>query len=120
MTLRVEEYVQEDGTIPLKDWFERLDSHAAAKVVTAVTLLSLGNTSNVKWFSGIGEVKIDWGPGYRVYLAKDGDTLVLLFCGGTKKRQQADIAVALALHKEYKARKKAAERAGPPQSRGKR
>ena len=116
--LRVEEYVREDGTVPFKAWFERLDPHAAAKVTTAVTRLSLGNTSNVKWFSGIGEIKVDWGPGYRVYLAKDGETLVLLFCGGTKKRQQADITTALSLHDEYKARKKAAQRAGPPPARG--
>jgi len=71
----------------------------------------------VKWFSGMGELKVDWGPGYRVYLAKDGETFVLLFCGGTKKRQQGDIEMALALHEEYKARKKAARRAGPPQAR---
>ena len=94
--------------------------HAAAKAATAVTRLSLGNTSNVKWFSGIGEIRVDWGPGYRVYLAKDGEALILLFCGGTKKRQQADIATALSLHDEYKARKKAARRAGPPRARGKR
>ena len=80
--------------------------HGAVKVATAVARLSLGNTSNVKWFGGLGELRIDWGPGYRVYLARDGDALVLLFCGGTKKRQQADIATALALHAEYKARKK--------------
>ena len=108
MGLRVEEYVREDGSIPYKAWFDRIDPHAAAKVATAVVKLSLGNTSNVKWFSGIGELRIDWGPGYRVYLAKDGDTLIVLFCGGTKKRQQTDIATALALHAEYKARKKAA------------
>lgn len=120
MTLHVEEYVREDGTVPFKDWFERLDPHAATKVATAVTRLSLGNTSNVKWFSGIAELKVDWGPGYRVYLARDGEALVLLFCGGTKKRQQADIAQALMLHDEYKARKKAAQRAGPSQARGKR
>jgi putative addiction module killer protein len=107
VTLRVEEYVRADGTIPFRDWFERLDPHAAAKVATAVTRLSLGNTSNLKWFSGIGEIKVDWGPGYRVYLAKDGETLILLFCGGTKKRQRADIATALTFHSEYKARKKA-------------
>jgi putative addiction module killer protein len=107
VTFRVEEYVREDGTIPFKDWFERLDPHAAAKVTTAVTRLSLGNTSNVKWFSGIGEIRINWGPGCRVYLARDGETLVLLFCGGTKKRQPADIATALMLHNEYRARKKA-------------
>ena len=82
--------------------------------------MSLGNVSNVKWFSGIGELKVDWGPGYRVYLAKDTETLVLLFCGGTKKRQQADIATALTLHGEYKARKKAGRRAGDSQARKKR
>lgn len=117
MTLRVEEYVRRDGSVPFKDWFDRLDPHAAAKVATAVTRLSLGNTSNVKWFGGIGELQVDWGPGYRVYLAKDGETLVLLFCGGTKKRQQSDIVMALALHEEYKARKKAARRSGGSQTR---
>jgi putative addiction module killer protein len=70
--------------------------------------MELGNTSNVKWFSGIGEYVIDWGPGYRVYLAKDGDSLIVLFGGGTKRRQQADIEMAKALHAEYKARKVAA------------
>jgi putative addiction module killer protein len=117
---RVEEYVREDGTVPFKAWFERLDPHAAANVATAVTRLSLGNTSNVKWFSGIGELRVDWGPGYRVYLAKDGEALVLLFCGGTKKRQQGDIAKALMLHDEYKARKKVAQQTGAPQARAKR
>lgn len=110
MALRVEECVREDGSSPYKIWFDGIDPQAAAKVATAVARLSLGNTSNVKWFSGIGELRIDWGPGYRVYLAKDGETLVLLFCGGTKKRQQADVAMAMALHAEYKMRKKAATR----------
>jgi putative addiction module killer protein len=67
--------------------------------------MELGNTSNVKWFAGIGEYIIDWGPGYRIYLAKDGESLIVLFGGGTKKRQQADIDRAQALHAEYKARK---------------
>jgi len=119
VTLRVAEYVREDGSVPYKAWFDRLDPHAAAKVVTAVARLSLGNTSNVKWFSGLGELRVDWGPGYRVYLARDGDSLVLLFCGGTKKRQQADIAKALALHEEYKMRKKAVARTVPPEARRK-
>lgn len=120
MTLRVEEYVREDGSVPYKAWFDRLDPHAAVKVVTAVARLSLGNTSNVKWFRGLGELRVDWGPGYRVYLARDGDSLVLLLCGGTKNRQQADIAKALALHEEYKVRKKASARNGPAQVRRKR
>ena len=67
--------------------------------------MELGNISNVKWFAGIGEYVIDWGPGYRIYLAKDGESLIVLFGGGTKRRQQANIARARALHAEYKARK---------------
>jgi putative addiction module killer protein len=70
--------------------------------------MELGNTSNVKWFSGIGEYVIDWGPGYRIYLAKDGDALIVLFGGGTKRRQHADIERAKTLHAEYRARKAAA------------
>ena len=85
-----------------------------------MTRLSLGNTSNVKWFGGLGELKVNWGPGYRVYLARDGDALVLLFCGGTKKRQEVDIATALALHEEYRTRKKAAARRVPSETRKKR
>jgi putative addiction module killer protein len=75
-----------------------------------MTRLSLGNTSNVKWFEGIGEYVINWGPGYRVYLAREGSTLIVLFSGGTKHRQQADIERALALHAEYKARRQAETR----------
>jgi putative addiction module killer protein len=69
--------------------------------------LVMGNTSNVKWFSGIGEVRVDFGPGYRVYLAQDGQELIVLFGGGIKKRQETDISRALALREEYKARKAA-------------
>jgi putative addiction module killer protein len=108
VAMRLEEYVREDGSAPFGAWFDRLDHHAAAKVATAIARVSAGNTSSIKWFSGIGEIRIDWGPGYRVYLAKDGEALILLFCGGAKKRQQADIETALALHAEYKRRKKGA------------
>ena len=68
--------------------------------------LELGNTSNIKWFEGVGEYKINWGPGYRIYLAQDGKSLIVLFGGGTKKKQQADIERAKELFKEYKTRKK--------------
>jgi putative addiction module killer protein len=105
MSIRVEEYIRPDGTSPYKTWFDSLDPRAAAKVVTATLRLELGNTSNVKWFAGIGEYVIDWGPGYRIYLAKDGNALIVLFGGGTKRRQQADIDRAVALHTEYKSRK---------------
>jgi len=107
MKIRVEEYICLDGSNPYKAWFDNLDPQAAAKIVTAKLRLVLGNTSSVKWFDGIGEYVINWGPGYRVYLAKDGGTLIILFGGGTKRGQQKDIDRAKALYHEYQARKKA-------------
>lgn len=107
MKRRLEEYVWEDGDNPYQKWFNGLDAQAAAKVTVAKARLELGNTSNLEWFRGIGEYKIDWGPGYRIYLAKEGDALIILFGGSTKKDQQKAIDQAVALHDEYKARKKA-------------
>jgi putative addiction module killer protein len=116
MSLRVEEYVREDGSNPFKAWFGGLDPQAAAKVTVALARLSLGNTSNVKWFAGIGECVINWGPGYRLYLAKEAGGLILLFTGGTKQRQHADVERARSLHAEYKARKAAAKTKAAPSS----
>ncbi|KFL45909.1 hypothetical protein IL54_1321 [Sphingobium sp. ba1] len=80
-------------------------------MATAIVRLELGNLSNVKWIGGgLGEYRIDWGPGYRLYLGQDGDELIILFVGGTKKRQQADINRASVLLTEYKGRKAAAKR----------
>jgi len=107
----VQEYVREDGTCPFRSWFDDLDVQAAAKVATAIIRMELGNLSNVKWIGGgLGEYRIDWGPGYRLYLTQDGDQLVILFVGGTKKRQQADIRQAGALLDEYKGRKAEAKK----------
>ncbi|MDO8413222.1 MAG: type II toxin-antitoxin system RelE/ParE family toxin [Gallionellaceae bacterium] len=107
MQIRVEEYICSDGTSPYKTWFDSLEDQAAAKIVTAKLRLELGNTSSVKWFDGIGEYVINSGPGYRIYLARDGEVLIVLFGGGTKRGQQRDIDRAKGLHAEYKARKKA-------------
>ena len=106
MAINVKEYIREDGTNPYKDWFDDLDTQAAVKITVVVARLELGNTSNIKWFDGIGEYVLDWGPGYRIHLAKDGEKLIILFGGGTKKKQQKDIDRAKELHAEYKARKK--------------
>jgi putative addiction module killer protein len=66
----------------------------------------LGNFSNVESVgSGVFEYKLDFGPGYRIYFGKDGDTLVILLGGGTKKRQARDISAALANWQDYKRRK---------------
>lgn len=104
--IRLEEYVREDGSNPYQTWFNDLEAQAAAKITVAKARMELGNTSNIEWFRGIGEYKINWGPGYRIYLARDGDSLIILFGGGSKKGQQKDIEKAIALHEEYKARKK--------------
>jgi putative addiction module killer protein len=84
-----------------------LASQNAAKVTVAMLRMELGHTSSIKWFDGIGEYILDWGLGYRIYLAKDGDTLIVLFGGGTKRGQERDIDKAKELLAEYKARKKA-------------
>ncbi len=106
--LTVLEYVREDGSNPYRTWFDGLHAQAAAKVATATLRLELGNTSRVKWIGTVGEYRINWGPGYRIYLAKDGEALIILLGGGTKQRQQADIERAKRLWAEYKARKTAA------------
>jgi putative addiction module killer protein len=100
-----------DGTSPFADWFSSLDAFAAAKVSVAVSRMEQGNLSSVEWFRGIGEYRIDWGPGLRIYLARDGLKLIILIGGGTKKRQQRDIDQAVALWEDYK-RRKAATRKG--------
>jgi putative addiction module killer protein len=105
MAFVVLEYTREDGSSPFKIWFNGLHAPAAAKITAATLRLELGNLSRVKWIGGIGEYRIDWGPGYRIYLAKDGEAVIILLGGGTKQRQQADIARAKALWAEYKTRK---------------
>lgn len=107
MTLRIEEYLRDGGRSPYQDWFDRLDATHAAKVSVAVLRLSQGNTSSIKWFEGLGELRIDWGPGLRVYLAKDGDALVVLFSGGSKATQSKDVLRAKTLLLECKSRKRA-------------
>jgi len=105
MAYRVVEFLLEDGSSPYAEWFISLDPIAAAKVTVAKLRIEQGNLSNVEWFRGIGEYKIDWGPGYRIYLARDGSTILVLLGGGTKKRQQKDIERAIDLWESYKQRK---------------
>lgn len=103
----VKEYIRADESSPFADWFDELNTQAALKVNTYLTRIGNGNLSAVKSVgSGVHECVIDWGPGYRVYLGKDGDKLVILLGGGTKKRQQNDIHRAKELWQEYKMRKK--------------
>jgi len=102
----IREYLDPSGRNHYAVWFNRLNPEAAAKVATALTRLAGGNFSNVKGVgAGVFEYKIDFGPGYRIYFGKDGERLVILLGGGTKKHQQHDIADALASWQDYKRRK---------------
>ncbi|BBP74511.1 type II toxin-antitoxin system RelE/ParE family toxin [Pseudomonas gingeri] len=103
----VEEYIRDNHGNPFEKWFASLDVQAAAKVSTALLRLEMGNTSNIKWFDGLGEYRIDWGPGYRIYLIQDGKRLIILFGGGNKSSQKKDIRRAKLLVDEYKRRKSA-------------
>lgn len=104
-SFQVNELLLADGGSPFAQWFNALEAVAAAKVRVAIARMEQGNLSNVAWFRGIGEYKMDWGPGLRIYLAKDGLKLIILIGGGTKKRQQQDIDQAVALWEDYKRRK---------------
>ena len=80
-------------------WFARLwDERAKARINTRVYRLSLGNPGDVKPVgSGISEMRIDYGPGYRIYFIHRGQKLIILLCGGDKSSQADDILSAKAL-----------------------
>lgn len=106
--IRLEEFVNEHEVSPFRRWFDGLDHQATAWVTIAIDRLGEGNTSNAKALGeGVSELRIDRGPGYRVYFGWDGQVLVILLGGGTKKRQQNDIEAALRHWRSYKARKAA-------------
>ena len=85
------------------DWLRRLrDENARARIQVRIRRLSLGNFGDVRPVGGgVSELRIDYGPGYRVYLRQRGEVLVLLLAGGTKKTQEADIAKAKKLAQEW-------------------
>jgi putative addiction module killer protein len=110
VTYQVLELLTSEGDSPYANWFATLDAVAAAKITVAKLRMQQGNLSNVEWFRGIGEYKIDWGAGYRIYLARDGLKILVLLGGGTKRKQQTDIDKAIALWEDYKARKAASKK----------
>ena len=111
MSYQIKELLLDGGGSPFAEWFGLLEAVAAAKVRAAVNWMEQGNLSNIEWFRGIGEYKIDWVSGLRVYLAKVGLKIIILIGGGTKKRQQQDIDQAVALWEDYK-RSKASTQKG--------
>ena len=83
-------------------WLDNVkDERAAARIVTRIRRMEIGNAGDVRSVGeGVSEIRIDYGPGYRVYFARRGRTLVILLCGGDKKSQRKDIALAKRMAKE--------------------
>ncbi|HLX16028.1 MAG TPA: type II toxin-antitoxin system RelE/ParE family toxin [Bradyrhizobium sp.] len=107
--MQVEEFITDEDVSPFRRWFDALDDQAAAWVTIAIDRLGEGNTSNAKALGeGVSELRIDRGPGYRIYFGWDGQLLVILLGGGTKRRQKSDIQTAFRHWRAYKARKAAA------------
>lgn len=105
--MQILEYLDGTGRSPFGTWFDALDALAAAKVTVALARIDQGNWSNVKGVgTGVLEYRIHFGPGYRIYFGRDGDSLVILLGGGTKHRQQEDIRTASERWLDYKRRKK--------------
>jgi putative addiction module killer protein len=97
------EFLNSAGVSPFARRRKKLDPTTRARVTVAVLRFEAGNFSAVKGEGeGIFELRMDFGPGYRIYFGKHGEDLVILLGGGTKKRQQADIQAARALWQEYK------------------
>ena len=104
--LDVREYIDAAGRSPFTKWLHALNVHAAAKIAAALERIADGNLSNIKPVgSGVNEYKVNFGPGYRINFGRDGDRLVILLTGGTKKRQQDDIRQAKANWQDYQNRK---------------
>jgi putative addiction module killer protein len=104
--IRVLEYLDTEGRSPYAAWFDGLNAPAAAKVAAALYQLASGSFSNVKGVGGgVFERKIDFGPGYRVYFGKDGQSVVILLGGSTKQRQQQAIEIAKERWAAYRHRK---------------
>lgn len=96
----------QDGRVPFEEWLDNLkDKRAAARVLARLARVRQGNLGDCKSVGeGVSELRVDYGPGYRVYFGRDGHTLVVLLCGGDKRTQERDIRQAKQSWREYKAR----------------
>lgn len=99
-------YVDARGKSPFSAWFDRLrDAKAATAVIRRLDRLASGNFGDCKPLKdGVWELRIDIGPGYRVYYAKAGVMIVVLLCGGDKKSQKADISRAVEYWRDWNRR----------------
>lgn len=92
--------VRETGAF-FSRWFKSLrDVKAQARIQTRINRLTIGLLGDVKFFGGIGEVRIDYGPGYRIYFVQRGNELIILLSGSDKATQERDIKRAIDMAKE--------------------
>ena len=108
--IEIRHYLTRSGRDVFDDWLARLgDSRTQAKIAARLNRLAAGNLGDCKpLHHGVWEVRIDWGPGYRVYYAMAAWDCLLLLCGGDKRRQAADIQRALRYLEDYRERTKIA------------
>jgi putative addiction module killer protein len=100
--LEIKQYIK-NGRSPFAEWFNSLDAVTAARVDRYIRRLEAGNFGAAKLLQyGVSELRLDFGPGYRVYFGRDGNTIIILLGGGSKRRQPADIAAAIECWKRYK------------------
>jgi putative addiction module killer protein len=99
-------YIAENGREPFTEWLTSLrDSRARAKIRVRLDRVSLGNLGDCHSVGeGVQELRVDYGPGYRVYFGQEGTTIVLLLCGGDKSTQTQDIETAQFYWREYRRR----------------
>jgi len=104
--IEVRHYVSRAGKDVFDDWLTQLaDARTQAKIATRINRLAAGNFGDCKPLrQGLSELRIDWGPGYRVYYTMIGRECALLLCGGDKRKQSADIERAARYLKDYKER----------------
>lgn len=101
----IRRYVTRGGKDVVGQWLRDLDTNARARVAARIDRLSLGNFGDCKSLrKGVSELRIDWGPGYRLYYGMLGRMCVLLLCGGDKRKQSADIERAVEYLEDYKER----------------
>jgi putative addiction module killer protein len=103
---RLEYYLDDNGEAPFTKWLETLrDRVAFARIAVRLDRMQAGNFGVVKALGGgVSELKIDYGPGYRVYYAMSGKRVILLLIGGDKSTQSKDIEEARAYWKRQKER----------------
>jgi putative addiction module killer protein len=99
-------YQRQDGTQPFTEWLAELkDQQARARIRTRLSRLALGNLGDCKALEGgVLELRVDWGPGYRVYFARIGAVVLLLLCAGDKTTQSQDIERAKSYLEDYRNR----------------